>query len=261
MIESNPANKIIDEVSNLAPKIYDDLVQPASKEIGQATGRTVKALLTPLRAMLWGWERIEKVVTEGVEKRLQNIPEDQRKAPEPEIAVPLIQALSYTAQNETLRDLYLNLLSNSMDLSKDKDVHPSFVDLIKQMNTLDAKVFQKLSKSSQHQNIIQPRIFVGQTNQYFVGKTPEWYIGWTIPEYDIFDISKCIVRLSKFGLIDILHNMHIKGGSVDKLLSNPELIELLTPYNPDLKLRLGANNALLSVNEYGMQFKEACMPL
>ena len=146
---------IEDGVSQVAPEIYKDLAQPAFQEVGTVAGRSAKALLSPVRAMLWGWERIEDVVVNGVNKRLESIPENRLKTPDPEIAVPLIQALSYTAQNETLREMYLNLLSNSMDIEKVKTVHPSFVELIKQMSSLDAKVFDKLSDTKGYQKIMR----------------------------------------------------------------------------------------------------------
>src|SRR5690554_6650232 len=128
------SKEIVNEAKALTPEIYKDVAKPALQEVGSVTGRTVKALLSPLRGLLWGWERIEEYVESEVKKRLDKIPEDKRKSPDPEIAVPLLQALTYTAQNETLREMYVNLLANSMNTDKNNVVHPSFVEIIKQMN-------------------------------------------------------------------------------------------------------------------------------
>ena len=143
MIDPESSKEILNEAKALTPEVYKDIAKPALQEVGSVAGRTVKALLSPIRGMLWGWEQIEMFVEEGVKKKFERIPEERRKSPEPEIAVPLLQALTYTAQNETLRDMYINLLANSMDSDKEKVVHPSFVEIIKQMNTLDAKVFEQ----------------------------------------------------------------------------------------------------------------------
>ena len=132
----NLDKELTDGISKLAPEVYKDLVKPAAREVGSVTGRSAKALLSPVRAFLWGWEKIENLVIDGVNKRIESIPEERRKIPDPEIAVPLIQALSYTAQNETLREMYLNLLANSIDSSMEKSVHPSFVELIKRMKVI-----------------------------------------------------------------------------------------------------------------------------
>lgn len=264
MIPSDPSDKLIDEASKLAPKVYDDLAQPAAKEIGQVAGRTVKALLSPIRAMLWGWERIEKVVNEGMEKRLNNIPEENLKTPDPEIAVPALQALSYTAQNETLREMYLNLLANSMDSSKDKFVHPSFVELIKQMNSLDAKVFEKLNEQLGYINVVNPYLSLVGTNQNYVNALPEWFTGWVIPDYDIFEVSASIIRLGKFGIIELLFDRTTGGGTPPdhNLATHESLVTILQMYRtrmPNQEITITYTDSIIYVNEYGKQFKKACL--
>lgn len=76
-----------------------------------------------------------------------------------------MQALTYTAQNETLREMYVNLLANSMNTDKNSVVHPSFVEIIKQMNSLDAKVFDEIAKTNAYQKVMNPKIMLkGQGN-------------------------------------------------------------------------------------------------
>lgn len=254
--------EVIDEATKLLPEVYKDLAQPTAKEIGIVAGRSIKALLSPIRGLLWGFEKIEQVVSDGVEKRFEKIPEEKRKTPEPEIAVPLMQALTYTAQNETLREMYLNLLANSMNTDKEKDVHPSFVELIKQMSSLDAKVFAKLSSEKGYQKIINPKIAILETNQVFIDATPEWFIGWTIEEHDIFDVSSSLVRLGKFGLIELMFDRTAGKDSYQHLKENKELINILDKYKqakPQEQLEIRANESIVYVNEYGKQFKNACV--
>ena len=254
-------DKLTDEVTMLAPEVYKDLVKPAAQEVGVVAGRSAKALLSPVRAFLWSWERIEQLVVDGVNRRFEKIPEEQRKTPDPEIAVPLIQALTYTAQNETLREMYLNLLSNSMDTAMDKSVHPSFVDLIKQMSAIDAKVFERLTSKTGYQKVINPNVAIMSQKKIFVNAVPEWFIGWKIDEHDIFDTSASILRLSKFGLVELMFDRTAGNDVYDELQSHPELISILDRHrraNPELELELTAMRSILYVNEYGRQFKMAC---
>lgn len=254
--------EVIKEASKLLPEVYKDLAQPATKEVGNVLGRSAKALLFPIRGFLWGWEKIEQVVTEGVEKRFEKIPEEKRKTPEPEIAIPIMQALTYTAQNETLREMYLNLLSNSMNTDKEKDVHPSFVELIKQMNSLDAKVFDKLSSVKGYQKAINPNVSILEKNQFFIDATPEWFMGWTIQGYDIFDVSSSLIRLSKFGLVELMFDRTAGKDVYQQLKEHQELKVILDKYkqsNPQLQLGITATESIAYVNEYGKQFKNACI--
>ena len=261
MLDPKSTGKIIDEASKLAPEIYRDLAKPTTQEVGFVAGRSVKALLSPVRAFLWGWEKIEQIIEEGINKRFENIPEENRKTPDPEIAVPLMQALTYTAQNETLREMYLNLLANSMDATKEKNVHPSFVELIKQMNSLDAKVFEKLSTDKGYQKVINPDIALKDKGKFYADATPKWFIGWTIIGYDIFDISSSIVRLSKFGLVELLFERTTEEDGYSELKNHKDLNDILTKYqiaDPQIELEITATESVLYVNEYGKQFLSVC---
>jgi hypothetical protein len=259
-IDPESSKEIINEAKALTPEVYKDIAKPVLQEVGSVAGRTAKALLAPVRGLLWGWERIEEFVESEVKKRLDKIPEEKRKSPEPEIAVPLLQALTYTAQNETLRDMYINLLANSMNSDKNNIVHPSFVEIIKQMNSLDAKVFDELAKTVAYQKILNPKIMLKGERKFFTNATPDWYAGWTVEDYSEFDVSASMIRLSKFGLIDLMLDRR-----ADKDYSNikntPFLQSILTRYqiaNSDKELEIGGTESLVYVNEYGIQFKNAC---
>ena len=262
MIEPESSKELIKEAKAIVPEVYKDLAKPAVSEIGSIAGRTVRALLAPIRGFLWGWERIEKVVEDGVKRRFEKIPEERRKSPKPEIAVPIIQALEYTAQNETLREMYINLLANSMDIDKEKIVHPSFVGIIKQMSSLDAKVFDKLSSNTGYQKILNPIVAIKDQGKFFTGATPEWYIGWCIDGYNEFDVSASLIRLSKFGLIELMFDRTAGKEGYDEIKNSPFLINILESYKfekPDLELEIEGTESIVYVNEYGLQFKNACL--
>lgn len=262
MIDPESSKEIISEAKAITPEIYKDIAKPAAQEVGNVAGRTVKALLSPIRGMLWGWEQIEKMIEEGVQKRIKNIPEKNRKSPEPEIAVPAIEALRYTAQNKTLREMYLNLLGNSMDDRKKNMVHPSFVELIKQMNSLDAKVFDRVSQGgSNYQKILNPRIAIKGQGKFFSNALPEWYAGWKIENYSESDVSASFIRLSKFGLIELMYDRTAGKDGYDQIRNSPFLqntLNLWKSMHPNQELELGGTESVFYVNEYGRQFKSAC---
>ena len=261
IMEEDLSKDLINEAKALSPEVYKDVAKPAFQEVGSVAGRTVKALLSPLRGMLWGWERIEEYVEEAVKKRLEKIPDEKRKSPEPEIAVPLLQALSYTAHNETLREMYINLLSNSMNTDNNNVVHPSFVEIIKQMNSLDAKLFDEISRVDAYQKIFNPKVMLKGQGKFFSNATPEWYLGWTINGYTEFDVSASLVRLSKFGLIELMFDRTAGSDEYDSLKNTEFLNQILLTYrkaNPLQEIEIDGTKSVFYVNEYGKQFKKAC---
>ena len=261
MIDPESSKEFLNEVKTLTTEVYKDIAKPALQQVGSITGRTVKALLSPIRGLLWGWEQIEIFVERSIKQKFENIPEERRKTPEPEIAVPLLQALTYTAHNETLRQMYINLLANSMDKEKENVVHPSFVEIIKKMNTLDAKVFEKIALNFDYQKIVNPTIAIKNEKKFLSNATPDWYLGWTIEGYTEFDLSASLVRISKYGLIELMMDRTAGSEGYDYILNTEFLVKSLKICqlkNPTLELEITGTNSLVYVNEYGQQFKSAC---
>jgi len=130
------------------PNIYDDGAKPAIREIGQFIARPLKLINTlfqPLDIWLLNKEyNIEKTKILLAE-RLQHVKPEELVSPEPHVAIPAIIALSYSMDSEELRNLYANLLSKAMVLGMKDKVHPSFVEIIKQLSPIDAIVFKEIN--------------------------------------------------------------------------------------------------------------------
>ena len=249
------------ELKELSVEVYKDVARPAVSEVGAVVGRTAKALLSPIRGFLWCWEPFEQLIETEVQKRIEKIPEEQLKTPDPEIAVPLIQSLTYTAHNETLREMYIALLANSMDKAKENLVHPSYVEIIRKMNRLDALVFEKLAFHGGNQRVINPHLMLGNTGKYLVTAFPEWYAGWTIEGFTEFDVSASMVRLDKFGIIDLMYDRTIQGASYEDLKNTPFIMSVIEEFKKQYykeDLHLSATESVVSINEFGKLFRKAC---
>ncbi|MCG8333899.1 MAG: DUF4393 domain-containing protein, partial [Proteobacteria bacterium] len=119
--------------------IYGDALQPIAKETGKALGtlgKTINTALSPLRGLVWSWEQIEGFVSKTVEEKLQNrkVPKERITTPDPDVAVPALEALRYSK----LRENFALLLATSMDSSVAEAAHPSFVEILKQLTSDEA---------------------------------------------------------------------------------------------------------------------------
>lgn len=135
----------------VAPKLYDDAIQPSAQEAGKTLSlipRAINAAFVPLRKWIaykeYSMAETEKLLAE----KLKNLEPEKIVPPEPYVAVPAIQAISYSMNNDILRNLYANLIAKSMNIDTKDTVHPSFVEIIKQLSPLDAKLFDILCKNS-----------------------------------------------------------------------------------------------------------------
>lgn len=156
---NNGLNTVLDasgKVLEMAPKLYDDAIQESAKETGKTLGlipRTINAALVPLRQWIAHREYNMAETEKLLAHKLENLDPEKVISPEPYVAVPALQSISYSMNNYELRNLYANLLAKSMNIDTKDSVHPSFVEIIKQLSPLDAQVFSIICK-----NITNPMI-------------------------------------------------------------------------------------------------------
>lgn len=129
--------------------VYQDAVQPLAKEAGKAlqtVGKAVNAALLPIRGLVWGIEQIEGFVQTKVAKKLEDVPPENIRTPDPAVAGPALESLRYVGHKESLSELYANLLASSMDAETAKNAHPGFVEIIRNLSADEAKVLTFLYK-------------------------------------------------------------------------------------------------------------------
>lgn len=135
-----------EQAEGVLTEVYKDLFSQALQPIGQILSYLPRAIRVA------GFSKVEKWIISGEENikraselindKLKDIPEDQLTDTEPHIVIPAIQQLSYSQDNEVLRNLYANLIASSMIVNKKPLVHPSFIDIIKQLTPDEAKILQ-----------------------------------------------------------------------------------------------------------------------
>ena len=136
--------KTITDLAKTIP-IYQDSIQPAAKEIGkslQVVAKTVNIALSPIKALVWSYEKLEQFISKQVSEKLLDTPESDIQTPKANIAVPTLQGLIISEDDPELQDLFANLLAAAMDKHTASFAHPAFVEAIKQMTPDEAKLMK-----------------------------------------------------------------------------------------------------------------------
>lgn len=131
-----------------AVPIYQDALQPAAIEVGKAlctVAKTIHIALAPISAMVWGYDQITDFVSTKVAEKLNNVPSNRITPPNPNIAGPILEALKYAGHEDTLSDMYANLLATSLDSNVAANAHPAFVEVIKQLTPPEAQLIKHLA--------------------------------------------------------------------------------------------------------------------
>lgn len=198
---SNLLNSIADD-AEIAKDVYDNGLKPAVIETGKAlaepikgatrVGRLVNAMFSSIDCWILEREYAVKETQKLLDKKLENIPDEDIEPPKNYIAIPALQALSYSIDSEELRNMYANLLAKSMYTKTADKVHPAYVEIIKQLDPMDIKIFE-----------------------YIISKGN----GIAIKELSLYDLSKseCIPFLNVASEIEFAE-VNIVSNSLDNLV-------------------------------------------
>jgi hypothetical protein len=135
--------------SNLATPVYQDLLQPGMRQVGQALEQTlgaVRVLLRPLdslnRAGSILFDRIDAELRELLEKH----PESEMVEPKAYIIGNAVSSMCSAMDEKPLRDMYRNLLAASLLKNMSSSVHPSFAEVIRQLTPHEALLFASVKQ-------------------------------------------------------------------------------------------------------------------
>lgn len=139
--------EVLNQTKGVAVEVYKDALRPTIKPLGEILGflpRTLKLWFGGWEKWLINGEESLRLTADVIKEKVKQIPEEKLVEPEAYVAIPAIQQLCYCQNSEELRDLYANLLTSSMNADKKWQVHPSFVDIIKQLNPDEAKFLKAM---------------------------------------------------------------------------------------------------------------------
>ncbi len=141
--------KVISELipEDTKKEIYEDGIKPTMVETGKTLSlipRVVKSALAKVEMWCINREFMVKEFEQELQAKLEKHKSENIVDADPSIFIPSAQAISYNWEKEDIKQLYLNLMASDMDKTKKSSVHPSFSEVIKQMDTIDVKIFTKI---------------------------------------------------------------------------------------------------------------------
>lgn len=137
----------IGDTLKTAPTLYEDALQPTVQEVGKFVARiprAINAAFSGLDRWILNKEYNVDETKKVLAQKLENVDPEKIVEPEAYVAIPALQAISYSMNSEELRNLYANLLAKAMNSDTKDFVHPSFVEIIKQMSPIDSLVFKTI---------------------------------------------------------------------------------------------------------------------
>lgn len=257
-------SEIAKESSGVLTEVYKDGISQSIKPIGTMLSylpRTVRLGLSKWEKWIINGEESLRLTGEALKDKVDKIPEEKLCEPEPYVAVPAIQQISYCNDSKELRDLYANLLASSMNIDKRWSVHPSFVDLIKQLSPDEAKLLKIFPTDiSSLAPLVDCRVVMdGLGGGITVARniTAEFlYSVCDNPE----NMSFYLENLNRLKVIEISTRTHIKDDFVYKEIENSTRInECKKRVTLTDGQKFSIEKKCFYMTEFGLQFIKCCI--
>lgn len=266
------------ESENPLKEIYQDVAHPAASEIGKTLAlpfRAVNVLLTPVAKWVMQGEAKLDEISHLVAEEVKHIPEEKLVSPEPYVAVPAMQAITYSLDCDELKRMYAKLLAKAMNADEKDHVHPAYVEIIKQMSPLDAVSLKFIQQGG--------RSAIAMCNIRWQKKSREAWTGFKLirlEQYGSFlyrhlvkafeegysekDITVSFENLDRLGLIVIHDDMQLERDNYKDFESHPFVLSCIASSkdfpSPD-KNEVALLPAAAQITMLGETFSAICLDI
>jgi uncharacterized protein YciU (UPF0263 family) len=248
------------------PDVYKDAVQPAAQAGGHALGTLMNAfnmLLAPLeRAQLRSEAKTERLRQE-LAKGFEEIPEERRVEPPLEVIGPALESLKYV-EDETLQDMFAQLLIAAMDSERQHRAHRAFVKIIAELSPNDAQILKQIYDNKLR---IAIKDTIYKIDEYSPLATDSYIPISLKNDYDYDEdslISSCIDNLLRLKIIDITHMTYKQFAFNFEKEENILLSQYLEAWSEKIGYDINETweqfePSLITITSFGFDFCMACI--
>ena len=260
-MEDNTIKDImIESATKVTTQAYEDIAHPILKSIGNIVSLPFKAIdvaLNPIKKWIdkrnFNYEETKKLLAQKLEK----VGEEHIVEPEAYVAVPALQQLSYSYDSIELRNMYANLLASAMTDTTKQDVHPSYVDIIRQLSPIDARALNKIFKP-EFLTIIKIQAYYKSTDSYM-----DILNNFSVELEDIYlkktDQSTSLLNLVRLGIIEIMYGNLVQPVSkYDVYNKHPEIQEIIDNFKVNDDIKIEITRGLIQLTDFGYNFCITC---
>lgn len=207
--------------------------------------RAIRAALSPLEKWILQKEYNLAETEKLLASKLNNVPVGNIITPPSYVAVPALQAIAYCMDDEQLREMYAELLTHAMNSETVDNVHPTFVEIIKQMSPYDAIVFRKLVSQ-----LVIPCVGIKYGNKQTKASYPiqDIVAFGNLEKHPVVPTQISLENLERLRLIEIRHNQKSNNNEPYELLKRSVA--------PIVEQFIKDNEKTLDKNIYEVQFDD-----
>ncbi len=190
-----------------------------------------------------------------LKNKASKIPNENLIEPQINILGPTIEGLKYNLDEEHIKEMFTNILLSNMDNRKQGKVHPSFIEVVKQLSCEDANDLKFLKEKNKTDLPIM-NVKYKLTTSEFIFPTKNIFL---IHEDDVYDSDALVINnLVRLNLIEIDYTHCLTDEYIYEQGFNKIKPYFDIPEGYDIK-ELGYDKGILRFTQYGKDFIDICL--
>ena len=247
--------EIIEGVANATAKHLPATTKSLDNALSSIVN-IVDLLLTPFQAAKIYKDAKIQEFKENVIQKASKIPESDLKKADLNIVGPTLDALKYNLLDEDLSEMFENLLVSSLD--KKQNVFPSFVDIVRQFNSDEAKLLKRMA-NIQHKFPAIDLIYRCNDGGFYEVLVNFSDLGFGVcqkPELT----SAYLDEFEKFGLISIESGKLLADDKLyDSLKKHSFILQVQSEYKNQENGQFEFVKKIISFTSFGKSFISSCV--
>lgn len=187
-------------------------------------------------------------------QQVATIPPENIQEPPLKILGPALEASKYYIEEEELRSMFAKILSSSFDNRKNSVIHPSFVEIIKQLDITDARILQFLKEQDYITDSPIPcmKAVINSDNG---SKTIFPIIYFIDGSEEIDELAPSLTNLERLGLLKIKSDTYATNDAGYDFIKNNFIVQQVLEKYPEISLE----KTCFAITPLGKNFLEVCL--
>lgn len=259
-LKSETVDKAID---TFGKPLYDDVAKPAIQTSKNALGFCSQFIVSGIKPFMYSkikeCEYKIKEIDKRLEKKYNHILDENKTEPRTNILGPAVDVLKYNLEEEHIKEMFINLISNDMDKSKRSKVLPSYIEIVKQLSKDDANFLKLLNERKLIKDLPIIRLILADKDSHFFDYLSTYFI--CLADGQTIEVPPIILdNLIRLRIVEIPSDEYFANTTIyDQVFENLKNSLEFSMFNNISNKYLDNEKGKMKLTDYGKNFIDICL--
>lgn len=203
------------EMDKILAQTAGQVLEAPAKESGKQLTLLIDLIFTPFQVAKIYKNAWFKDYKKRIYQKFNQIPNDQFKEPPLNIIGPALEASKYYIATEEMREMFANLIVHACDQQMEPTVHPSFINILTQMSSIEASILSSFRPKQE----LKMGIYISSTEN---GQEKPYLDADKIPGTGIYSFPEQIQPIVNYYLAKENEQLLVQGNVIKSDITDNE---------------------------------------